>query len=253
MPTEQRTSSPWASGPKEILRHGLDLLRRDSESNRRLAMIIVDNSVELTIKTFLGLPKRITGIQVPRAKYQEISESFPKLLDALEEYASKKLEGIDLGEIEWYHRLRNQLYHQGNGLTVEKDKVTVYSELAKLLFFRLFGEDLDVGELPDTHKLGAFVFRWSRFEKGLINYSEFIADTYGRTPNVRAAAGVLLEEGKMNEELFGKFRKVQEVRNKLIHGKDSIDELLTDHVISTFDELDAWLKSEDKQYRDEII
>ena len=79
---EKRAFSPWASGPKEILRDGLDLLRSDSESNRRLAMIIVDNAVELTIKTFLGLPKRITGIHVPRARYQEIAESFPKLLDA---------------------------------------------------------------------------------------------------------------------------------------------------------------------------
>ena len=40
------------------------------------------------------------------------------MLDALEQYAAPKLAGIDLGEIEWYHRLRNQLYHQGNGLTV---------------------------------------------------------------------------------------------------------------------------------------
>lgn len=71
-------------------------------------MIIVDNAVELTIKTFLGLPKRITGIQVSRAHNQEISESFPRLLDALEEFASSRLEDIDLGEIEWYHRLRNQ-------------------------------------------------------------------------------------------------------------------------------------------------
>lgn len=250
---EKGSPSPWASGPKEILRHGLDLLRFDSESNRRLAMIIVDNAVELTIKTFLGLPKRINGIQVTRARYQEISESFPKLLDALEEFASSKLEGINLGEIEWYHRLRNQLYHQGNGLTVEKDKVTIYSELAKLLFLRLFNEALDVGELPDTHKLGAFMFKWARFEKGLINYSEFLADTYGRTPNVLAALRVLREEGKMNTELFAKFRMVQETRNKLVHGQASIDILLTDHVLSTFEELDSWLRSEDKQYRDETI
>lgn len=96
----------------------------------------------------------------------------------------------------------------GNGLTVEKDKVTVYSELAKLLFLRLFDEKLDVGELPDTHKVGSFMFKWARFEKGLINYSEFLADTYGRTPNVLAAARILGEVGKMNSGLFAKFRMV---------------------------------------------
>jgi hypothetical protein len=66
-------------------------------------------------------------------------ENFPMLLDALEKYAASKLDGIDLGEIEWYHRLRNQLYHQGNGLTVERDKVEVYAELANVLFTNLFG------------------------------------------------------------------------------------------------------------------
>lgn len=249
---DKRSSSPWASGPKEILRHGLELLRKDSETSRRLAMIIIDNAVELTIKTFLGLPKRITGIHVPRARYQEISESFPRLLDALEEFAASKLKGIELGEIEWYHRLRNQLYHQGNGLTVERDKVSVYSELAKLLFLRLFDEVLEVEELPDTQKLGDFMFNWARFERGLINYSEFVADTFGRTPNVLAAARILAEEGKMNGDVFSKLKTLHDIRNKIVHGQGSAESLLTDDALSTFGELDRWLRSEDKQYRDGI-
>ncbi len=48
--------------PGEILRHGIDLLRRDSDVNRRLAMISIDNSVELMIKTYLGLPRRVNGL-----------------------------------------------------------------------------------------------------------------------------------------------------------------------------------------------
>jgi len=55
------TSTPWTSGAGEILRHGLQLLRKDSDVNRRLAMISIDNAVELMIKTYLGLPKRVTG------------------------------------------------------------------------------------------------------------------------------------------------------------------------------------------------
>ncbi|WBM42217.1 hypothetical protein M2J84_00640 [Comamonas aquatica] len=247
------TTSPWASGPKEILRHGLDLLRSDTEIDRRLAMIIIDNAVELTIKTFLGLPKRITNIHVPKAKFQEMSESFPKLLDALEEYASSKLDGIDFGEIEWYHRLRNQLYHQGNGLTVERDKVTVYSELAKLLFFRLFDEKLDLEALPDTKSLGSFLFKWARFEKGLIHFSEFVADTYGRTPNATAAALILVEEEKLGKDNFCKFKLVRDARNKLVHGHSAIGEILTPQVMTSFEELDQWLRTEDKQYREGTI
>jgi hypothetical protein len=68
---------PWSSGPMEILLHGIDLLARDNDTNRRLAMLSIDNSVELMIKTFLGLPYRVTGIQLSRREYEEISESFP--------------------------------------------------------------------------------------------------------------------------------------------------------------------------------
>src|SRR5687767_7062459 len=137
------SQQPWASGPSEILQHRLSLLAKDSDTNRRLAMLSIDNAVELTIKTFLSLPRRITGINLSRKEFQEISESFPQLLDALEKHASDKLNGIDLGEIEWFHRLRNQLYHQGNGLTVDKDKVEIYAELAKIIFSNLFGFRID--------------------------------------------------------------------------------------------------------------
>jgi hypothetical protein len=60
---------PWASGPAEILKHGLDLLEEDNDTNRRLAMIAIDNSVELIVKTYLGLPKRISGINITRKRY----------------------------------------------------------------------------------------------------------------------------------------------------------------------------------------
>ncbi len=46
---------PWAAGPREILQHGLSLLHKDSDANRRLALLSIDNAVELTAKTF-GVP-----------------------------------------------------------------------------------------------------------------------------------------------------------------------------------------------------
>ena len=102
-------------------------------------MILIDNAVEQAMKTYLSLPKRVSGITISRRQLSELMESFPGLLDAIEQYASDKLTGIDLGAIEWYHRLRNELYHQGFGLTVERNKVEVYAELAQLLYQNLFG------------------------------------------------------------------------------------------------------------------
>lgn len=130
-------------------------------------MISIDNAVELMIKTYLGLPKRITGITLSRRDFENISESFPALLDALELHAPDKLTGIDLGPIEWYHRLRNQLYHQGNGLTVERDKVEIYAQLADTLFQNLFGTKLVQSISSTTDLLAKFLMAWSGFEAEL--------------------------------------------------------------------------------------
>ena len=114
---------PWASGPKEILKHGLILLREDTDTNRRLAMLSIDNAVELIAKTFLSLPRRVTGFRIGRDKRSEITESFPGPLDALERYAPERMQDVNLAWIEWFHGMRNDLYHYGNGLTVEREKV----------------------------------------------------------------------------------------------------------------------------------
>lgn len=149
--------APWASGPGEILGHGLSLLKKDADANRRLAMLSIDNAVELMLKTYLGLPSRITGKTVTRRDYQEACMSFPALLDAIEHHAPEKLRGVNLAEIEWFHRLRNELYIRVNGLTVERIKVEVYAELAKLLFTNLFGIDLEIEEEAHQEILAEFI------------------------------------------------------------------------------------------------
>ena len=213
---------PWASGPKEILEHGIALLRKDSDKNRRLALLSVDNAVELTIKTYLGLPKRINGIVVPRKDYAEFSESFPKLLDALEQYASTRIAGIDLGEIEWFHRLRNQLYHQGNGLTVDRDKVEVYSELAKLLFESLFDIVLSF-EAEDQHQLlGEFLASWVTFERVIAEVSlqhiGKLSTLGGRPRPPMMAINELIRQGVFKPKEADEIEDLRRLRNEVVHG-----------------------------------
>jgi hypothetical protein len=215
-------TQPWAAGPREILEHGISLLRKDSDKNRRLALLSVDNAVELTIKTYLGLPKRINGITVPRKEFAEFSESFPKLLDALEQYASDKVTGIDLGEIEWFHRLRNQLYHQGNGLTVDRDKVDIYSELAKLLFENLFAEALSFPPEDQHQLLGEFLASWVAFERmtaelGKLN-SDKLSTLGGRIRPPLVAMNEMLRAGVFESIDAKEIEDLRRIRNEVIHG-----------------------------------
>jgi hypothetical protein len=215
-------SQPWISGPREILQHGLSLLHEDSDRNRRLALLGIDNAVELMIKTYLGLPKRITGVQISRKDFVEISESFPKMLDALEEHGGQYLNGIDLGDIEWFHRLRNQLYHQGNGLTVARDQVEVYAELAKLLFKNLFGDDLPVAPEDEHRLLGQFLATWVDFEKLIASLSEKNLDQMstlkGRPRPPIMAIRELLRLNIFSEQDSAKIEELRQLRNEVMHG-----------------------------------
>ena len=233
------TQRPWASGPSEILQHGLSLLNKDTDSNRRLAMLSIDNAIELTIKTFLSLPRRINGINLSRKEYQEISESFPQLLDALEKHAVDKLDGIDLGEIEWFHRLRNELYHQGNGLTVDRDKVEIYAELAKLLFRNLFGFDVKVDDSDGHVLLGAFLASWVEIERALSEIAFKNIDIVSAKSKSMAQRGILPSDVARELAQFGiispslglQIDELRLIRNKSIHGRDDYRKAITKEVV----------------------
>jgi hypothetical protein len=227
---------PWASGPGEILQHGLLLLREDSDKNRRLALLSIDNAVELMIKTYLSLPRRVTGLNISRKEYAEISESFPRLLDAIEQHSSEKLSGIDLGEIEWYHRLRNELYHQGNGLTVERNKVEVYAELAKILFKNLFGIEIDTSknESPIQELMGKFLATWVQVEKRAWEVLDKFRDK--SKPREKFSINVfteLINQKIVDSTTAQKINSLRQLRNGVAHGNaEDIKRLSIAHVKS---------------------
>ncbi|TGV00453.1 hypothetical protein [Flavivirga rizhaonensis] len=209
---------PWISGPRELLVHGIQHLDLNSGFDYRIAMISIDNSVELMIKTYLGLPKRITRIEgITRKKYEEITSTFPNLLDGVEEFASDKLNGIELGDIEWFHRLRNQLYHDGNGITVEKEKVEAYAEIAKILFENLFGIEIEEsGNENLRHSLvGEFIKEWTNIEK----LSQPKDTTKRMLPLQRFRE--MAENGELTKYQIQKLDEIRKFRNNLVHGMTS--------------------------------
>jgi hypothetical protein len=223
---------PWASGPAEILQHGLDLLDKDSDANRRLAMISIDNAVELIIKTYLGLPKRVNGLKIVRAEYQEFSESFQKLLDAIEKYCKAKLGSLDLGEIEWYHRLRNQLYHQGNGLTVERAKVEIYGQLAVALFENLFGAKLILSSENSHYVLAEFISAWAAFERAASDLSSFYY--WDENTNLRTTtsyANELHRNGYLTKPELLEVNELWSIRNQVVHGRGLLSEILKSDMV----------------------
>lgn len=239
----------WCDGPKELLLIAHRLASEGNPASLRAGLVLIDNAVELCAKTFLALPKRVTGVNIGRKELDGIFESFPAVISCLEKNSGDRINSIDLGEIEWYHGLRNKLYHDGSGLTVGKDKIDVYFALASQLFEALFDEKIEITPSTESERLiGTFMAWWVKLEKALIGYSEFVGDTYGRTPNLRAGLGLLMEEGKLPREVFDEITELQRLRNAVVHGQAEPDKAIDAKVLERLRKVDDWLRANDKEY-----
>ena len=131
---------PWTSGPQELLDHAKDHLAKGTDVDNRFAMTSVDNAVELMLKTYLRLPKSVTGLALTRKQRDEHTKDFPSAVAAIRQLITTRVSAVPLAEVEWFHQIRNQLYHEGNAITVEREKVKLYLEHAELLMRCLYGE-----------------------------------------------------------------------------------------------------------------
>lgn len=217
------TKKPWMEGPIELLNHGLSHLQQDSDFDNRMAMICIDNSIELMMKTFVGLPKRVSGKKISKSEYDEMTNSFSDLLDGIQKYASDKIVGIELGDIEWYHRIRNQLYHDGNGITVEKSKVEGYTEIAKILFSNLFDmPQEEFIEIKLDNRIGEFLSCWHHIENELKRIGEEF--NFGTTvlPISYFAAKRLVSRKLVSPTFADELKSLRMFRNELVHSSEKI-------------------------------
>ncbi|MEP7136180.1 MAG: hypothetical protein ABI904_14735 [Chloroflexota bacterium] len=124
------TNHPWQSGPSELIKHAIDHLHQEDDFNQRIAFLLLDVGVETLFKTFLQLPEEVTGTKAGFSERIKASEgNFHELIQGIRKAAGSRLDKIDLTHIQFYHDLRNKLYHQGNGITVPTEKAKGYATL----------------------------------------------------------------------------------------------------------------------------
>jgi len=240
-------SVPWADGTRELLQHSVDYLDKGGDFDRRIAMICIDNSVELMIRTFLSLPRRARGTAGPtRKELEESQNSFPMLLDLLERYGSDRLNGIALDEIEWFHKIRNDLYHSGQGVTVELAKAEAYIGIAITLFRNLFGVDLELSSINQKEELiGHFLGTW-----GLVE-----AKFYELRPSKPSGEYAYYWNreylSRINKKAADLWHNLSYQRNIVIHSPGSLEASDLIALIKDTEELLTILKRQDKSYKPE--
>ena len=210
-------TKPWIDGPIELLKHAIEHLILESDFDARIALISVDNSVELMIKTYLSLPSRITKIErLSRKRLLEISQNFSILLEFLEKVSPDKLSGVKLEEIEWFHNLRNHLYHEGNGITVEKQKVEMYFEIAKIMLSNLFEVDIDnlIVKIPFS-LTGKFLYFWGILDGDLVLLG---SKSIKQKPiSFTRLIEKLKELEIIDENFINQYYQLNQIRDKIVH------------------------------------
>lgn len=131
---------PWAEDPfyRLVIAEGHYCGREDHD--RRAALIGFDNTIEVTIKTYLSLhPSQRGNRTYQRADVESWSRNYNGLLDFLEaELASRGQSWqVEKDHVLWVHQGRNEHYHGGSGVP-ETRRLSLAREAAAWIFGLLF-------------------------------------------------------------------------------------------------------------------
>jgi hypothetical protein len=208
----------WASGAIELFKHADLHIKLESAFDKRIAFISIDNSVETAIRTFISLPQEKSGVRFPPKEVDDAVNSFPKLVALVFKYASERVSGLDNGDIEHYHRVRNQLYHNGTGLSVDERYLKSYRQIACILLQNLFGIET---ETPVTEvSLEKLIYIWNQIELALRKKLLPAGIDHKHTFKWEQAARV----GILDLDLASKIAELRLIRNNQVHStSDKID------------------------------
>lgn len=154
-----------ASGAIELIRYADSHIQLATAYDRRIAFIGIDNSVEVMIRTFLSLPSSKSGIRILRKDIEAAENSLLDLVALLWQRTVNLLTGIEEGDIEHYHRLRNGLYRNGIGLSVDQQHLFAYRQIAVLLLKNLFEVEMEEPRAGLT--LERLVVLWYHIQEAL--------------------------------------------------------------------------------------
>lgn len=143
------TLPPWANGPFELILHAEGHLLKGEDFDRRIALISFDNSIEVSISTYLSLnPIQRGNRQYQRVDVDKWLNNYHTKLDFLEEELKSRslVWEVENSHIIWAHDHRNEQYHGGAKGTPEKQVLTIVKNAALWVFSLLY-------DISDVEKL----------------------------------------------------------------------------------------------------
>lgn len=107
---------PWARGPFEQILHAEMHMLNGDDFDRRIALISFDNSIEVSITTYLTLnPIQRNSIQYRKEDVNSWLSNYHTKMDFFIDEIQRRSLPIEIEKsiIVWYHGIRNEQYHGG--------------------------------------------------------------------------------------------------------------------------------------------
>jgi hypothetical protein len=243
--------APWARGPFELIKHADGHLRDAGDTDRRIALIGFDNAIEVCIDVFIKLhPKVRGGVELRQEDVEKATRNYHTKIEWLDKYLEANDLEIDFSieEIVWYHSLRNELYHSGNGMVPEMHVLEGARFAAVAVFNTLFKADIAPmlgGDTPERAKPAERVLfaaqndemellrLFIEFERAL----EITLKAISPKPETRPrSARQMWEEYKSLVKIPSEWDRVVErvlpIRNSIAHGQS--DKVKPDDVVEAY-------------------
>ncbi len=140
---------PWTYGPFELILHAEMHRLNGDDFDRRIALISFDNSIEISITTYLSLnPIQRNGREYKREDVDKWLRNYHTKIDFFEiELEMRDLQKeVDKSEIVWYHNIRNDQYH-GGVQGVPEERVLLEMRKIALWVFSVLFDVLDIDKI----------------------------------------------------------------------------------------------------------
>jgi hypothetical protein len=232
---------PGLRGPYQLIEHARGhLLQGNDDVDRILPLIGFDQALEVCLDVFINLHLRLRGkVEVTREESDKALRNFHTKLEFLERYVVAQQLAVDVpgNQIVWFHNLRNELYHSGNGMVPELHMLEGAQAAAITVFKALFGVDISESLGLDTANVVAAAREitavWADSRKDLIrvmqdaeNYLRHVMDELNEPVDEPASLVSLLDpaERSSGKSFFAKVKdqilRILETRNRVAHGAE---------------------------------
>jgi hypothetical protein len=250
----ESTLPPWTRGPFELIRHADGHMKDAGDTDRRIALIGFDNAIEVCIDVFLNLHPRVRkGYEIKNEEKNRALQNYYSKVEYLDNYVqAQKLDlKIPFEAIVWYHQLRNELYHSGNGMVPEMYVIEGARSAAVAVFKALF--DIDISPLLTPQVLShvqhmtaiprfkendqmEFLRAFIDFEKALEAYVSLYGAGSTHVPRtVQQRWRYFAKTNEVPEQTGNKVEEVFKARNSIVHSGEYVE---SDALIDMFILLD---------------